>query len=62
EVMTRCFPPLARRRQYFLLILAKMANAGAASVQAPFNQGKTIQEGHQNARRCGCPNEDNIRD
>ena len=33
----------------FLLILAKMLNAGAASAQALFYQGKTIQEGHRTA-------------
>lgn len=43
QVMTRCFPPLARRLQYFLLILATMLNVGAASAQAPFYQGKTIK-------------------
>jgi len=35
-----------------LLILATTVNGGAASVQAPFYQGKTIQEGHRTARRC----------
>ena len=43
QVMTRCFPPLARRRQYFLLILATMLSVGAATAQGPLSQGKTLK-------------------
>lgn len=51
EVMTRCFPSLARPRQGFLLIAATMVNTGAASVQAPFYPEKVVEQTAEMAAR-----------